>query len=101
MSTLNPSSINGLNLYSYANNNPISNFYNNSSKKVALLPSSIGGTANNTSTNLLSFSVGLLTPEKYDMPSWMSVYAFYAKGTLGWDIHLVMDIHWLRLVQEY
>ena len=99
MSSLNPTSINGLNLYSYSNNNPISNFYNNSSKKVAsalsssvvptnmnvaLLPGSIVGTTNNTSTDPLSFSVGLLTPEKYDMPSWMSVYAFYVKGTLGW-----------------
>lgn len=99
VSSLNPTSINGLNLYSYSNNNPISNFYNNSSIKVAsalsssvvptnmnvaLLPGFIVGTTNNTSTNPLSFSVGLLTPEKYDMPSWMSVYAFYAKGTLGW-----------------
>ena len=51
---------------------------------VVLIPSTIGGSANKTSTNPLSFSVGLLTPEKYEMPSWMSVYAFYAKGTLGW-----------------
>ena len=99
VSELNPHSINGLNLYAYANNNPISYSYNNVSKKVVptlsgsvvpnnmnvvLLPTSIGGTTNKTSTNPLSFSVGLLTPEKYDMPSWMSVYAFYAKGTLGW-----------------
>lgn len=51
---------------------------------VVLIPSTIGGSTNKTSTNPLSFSVGLLTPEKYEMPSWMSVYAFYAKGTLGW-----------------
>ena len=51
---------------------------------VVLLPSFIVGTTNKTSINPLSFSVGILTPEKYDMPSWMSVYAFYAKGTLGW-----------------
>ena len=99
VSELNPHSINGLNLYAYANNNPISYSYNNVSKKivptlsssamstnmnVVLIPSTIGGSANKTSTNPLSFSVGLLTPEKYEMPSWMSVYAFYAKGTLGW-----------------
>ena len=99
VSELNPHSINGLNLYAYANNNPISYSYNNVSKKivptlsssamstnmnVVLIPSTIGGSANKTSTNPLSFSVGLLTPEKYEMPSWMSGYAFYAKGTLGW-----------------
>ena len=99
VSELNPHSINGLNLYAYANNNPISYSYNNVSKKivptlsssamstnmnVVLIPSTIGGSANKASTNPLSFSVGLLTPEKYEMPSWMSVYAFYAKGTLGW-----------------
>jgi len=99
VSELNPHSINGLNLYAYANNNPISYSYNNVSKKivptlssfamstnmnVVLIPSTTGGSANKTSTNPLSFSVGLLTPEKYEMPSWMSVYAFYAKGTLGW-----------------
>ena len=99
VSELNPHSINGLNLYAYANNNRISYSYNNVSKKivptlssfamstnmnVVLIPSTIGGSANKTSTNPLSFSVGLLTPEKYEMPSWMSVYAFYAKGTLGW-----------------
>ena len=96
---LEPDNINGLNLYCYANNNPICYSYNNISKKavstlcssvvptnmnVVSLPSSIGGTTNKTSINPLSFSIGLLTPEKYDMPSWMSVYAIYAKGTLGW-----------------
>lgn len=30
---------------------------------VVLIPSTIGGSANKTSTNPLSFSVGLLTPE--------------------------------------
>lgn len=70
---LNPHSTNGLNLYAYANNNPISYFYNNVSKKiiptlsssamstnmnVALISSTIGCSTNKTSTNPLSFSVG-------------------------------------------
>ena len=91
VSSLNPQSINGLNLYTYAHNNPISYSFNNSKEKnistdmdAVLHPNFISGTANNSSANPLSFSIGLLTPEKYDMPSWMSVYAFYAKGTLGW-----------------
>lgn len=99
VSELNPHSINGLNLYAYANNNPISYSYNSVSRRATptisgsnpltymssiALPNAIGGTTTRTSTNPLSFSVGLLTPEKYDMPSWMTVYAFYAKGTLGW-----------------
>lgn len=40
VSTLNPSSINGLNLYTYANNNPIGIAYNNSS---AIGSTSVGG----------------------------------------------------------
>ena len=32
----------------------------------------------------LSFSVGLLTPETGNIPSWMDVYAFYINGSLGW-----------------
>ena len=39
---------------------------------------------NKTSASPFNFSGGLLTPENYIMPSWMSTYAFYAKGTLGW-----------------
>lgn len=97
--SLNPYHPNGLNLYIYANNNPISYSYNNVSKKtIPILSSStiatnvndifllsfIGRATDKTSTNPLSFSVGLFTPEKYDMPSCMSAYVFYAKGTLGW-----------------
>lgn len=99
ISSLDSSSINGLNLYSYANNNPISCFYDNVSRKIVStisnftllsnvnfnhLPSSIGGISNSTSTNPLSFSIGLLTSERYGLPSWMDVNAFYIKGTLGW-----------------
>ena len=76
ISSLNIQSINGLNLYIYVHNNPISYSFNNSKEKnistdmnAVLHPNFISEAANNSSANPLSFSVGLLTPEKYDMPS--------------------------------
>ena len=85
---------NGLNLYTYAKNNPISYSYSNIGKNDISKLSSVTSTNinvilpissnNKTSTNPFNFAAGLLTPEKNNMPSWMSAYAFYAKGTLGW-----------------
>lgn len=77
----------------YAGNNPIINLhrqdaYSTSSQKNSsygvTIPTLTAVDYRPISIKPLSFSVGLVTPEKYDMPSWMFVYAFYAKGTLGW-----------------
>lgn len=95
VSSLNPSSINGLNLYSYANNNPIRLRYTSYNSSENNKNFSIGGisqqnisfiTSNYTkrSINPLSFSVGLATPENLSTPSWTTVYALYARGSIGW-----------------
>ncbi len=84
---------NGLNLYCFCGNNPISYFCNNlrnyffpTINRINNINTSrwIRSTNNRSTTRPLSFSVGVITPEKYDLPSWMSIYAFYAKGSLGW-----------------
>ncbi len=93
-------SINELNLYTCANKDFIHRSCNAVSKKmiptasgvvipshanIAPLTNSAGHVTKKTSTDKLNFAVGLLTPQKYGIPSWMSIYAFYAKGTLGWS----------------
>ena len=96
---MNPSSINGLNLYTYASSKTGSYSPNQASKRTVPIISSsssleyrsvvysiatIGESTNKTSTNPWSFAVGLVTPEKYSLPSRMYAYVLYAKGTLGW-----------------
>ena len=83
--------VNGLNAYVYANNNPVASCVevpvniakytatNNTSPKVAK-PDAQKSAAHDP----LSFSVGVVTPESGNMPSWMDVYGFYIKGSLGW-----------------
>ena len=79
--------LNAYNLYAYCNNNPAMqrqmnnlntafNSSNNATKSI--------NESNGVFANPWSFSAGLLTDTKYDMPSWLSVSALYAKGTLGW-----------------
>ena len=92
----NPHTVNGLNLYAYTINNTISDFgqkntfsltnhirYPIEAKILACTIADYRPTFNKQ----LSFSVGLVTPEKYAMSPEMSVYALYAKGAieLGWD----------------
>ena len=99
VSSLNPHSINGLNLYSYANNNPIMlryTSYNSSGNNktfsmggisqlnISLISSNYSENYTKRSINPLSFSVGLATPENLSTPSWMTVYALYARGSIGW-----------------
>ena len=96
---LTANAVNGLNLYIYANNNPILYPYIEADKQImstlnrsatlgftnnTSVPNSSTSVTNKSSINILSFSDGLITPEKYDMPACMSVHAIYAKGTLGW-----------------
>lgn len=97
---LDPETINGLNLYAYCNNDPIT--VNNSKFKVSpFVSNTIINSTNLNKTNSasfhsikkrqinpLGFSIGLITPENYDMPLWMSAYACYIKGTLGWGYTL-------------
>ena len=92
---LNPESVNGLNLYIYANNNPIETLCgNNGLSKISIYrpinknkihTSAIKNSGISSSfINRKGFSVGLVTPNKYAMPSWMSVSSLYAQGTIGW-----------------
>ena len=96
VSTLNPSSINGLNLYSYANNNPIGVAYranistinsitNTNLQFNTLAPIFNQIPVNNSSISLkpLTFSVGLVTPDNPKLPKWMDFSAFYISGHLG------------------
>ena len=103
VSSLNPSSINGLNIYSYANNNPIEIAYSVSSagRGTSINPYSINGINNNTQSlkivllpyidsprnpiNIkpLSFSIGVVTPDNPHLPKWMDFSAFYISGHLG------------------
>ena len=96
ISSLNLSSINGLNLYSYANNNPIGIAYrtNVGVNKVATNSNShfnvIAQVFNQTSTNNSSFSLkplffsmGLVTSDNSKLPKWMDFSAFYISGHLG------------------
>ena len=100
VSSLNPSSINGLNLYSYANNNPIVIAYKTNISTINSITNSITNSnlqfntlapilnqipVNNSSILLkpLSFSVGLVTPDNPKLPKWMDFSAFYISGHLG------------------
>ena len=82
-------SIKEMNMFSYLNNKlkyislkeivklkMINSIYNSVVKKKNL--SSLV-----RSKNSLSFSAGIITPDNYDMEFWMSIYAFYAKGSIG------------------
>ena len=96
---LDPESPNGFNLYAYCGNDPISNFYANNFSKlisrtnwmnrtVSLIENHISCLSDRAhyepSKNYLSFSFGLITPGKYNIPSWMEINSLYVKGTLGW-----------------
>ena len=96
ISNLNPRSINGLNLYSYANNNPIGVAYRTNISTIngitntnlqfnTLVPIFNQIPANNSSISLkpLTFSVGLVTPDNPKLPKWMDFSAFYISGHLG------------------
>ena len=93
---LDPSSINGLNLYSYANNNPIgvanranistiNGMINTNLQFNTLVPIFNQTPVNNSSISLkpLTFSVGLVTPDNPKLPKWMDFSAFYIGGHLG------------------
>lgn len=91
---INFTSIKGMNMFSYSNNNPVyisSKEYTSQTKVSLKMISSISNSANMQknlsrlagSKNPLGFSVGIITPENYDMESWMSICAFYAKGSIG------------------
>lgn len=81
-----------MNAYVYANNNPV--FVNQeapNSVNSPLIAYDLSKQIDKprerkyTPNNPLILSEGLVTPEKIDMPSWMSVYAFYINGNLGWS----------------
>ncbi len=81
MSSLNPQSINGLNLYVYANNNPIAIAYNTSSiggsvngGMVSSIPFSIGGTISSTSNPLTI---------KFPSQNWVSIGADLSASLSG------------------
>lgn len=57
-------------MYAYCGNNPVMNV-----DYTGEISASV------TVDSLLPFSFGILTPEKYPMPSWLSVYSLYAKGS--------------------
>ena len=96
ISNLNPRSINGLNLYSYANNNPIGVAYRTNISTIngitntnlqfnTLAPIFNQIPVNNSSISLkpLTFSVGLVTPDNPKLPKWFDFSAFYISGHLG------------------
>ena len=85
---LEPESIHGLNLYAYCNNNPIGCAANYLNKSKNIMADSFVAPAIFTKVNTrdsagLSFSVGVVTPEKWQTPSWVSIYAIYVKGKLS------------------
>ena len=91
---LDPESVNGLNLYCYSENNPLSYAYPsfkntsfpdiNSISEMSVSTSSIDNTISGVIAAPLSFSIGVATPVKYGLPSWLPMYACYVKGSLGW-----------------
>ena len=90
---MNPSIINGLNLYSYANNNPIEIAYsinintitNSNLQFNTLAPILYQIPVNNSSLSIkrLTFSAGLITPDNPKPPKWVDFSAFYISGYLG------------------
>ena len=92
-SALNPQNINGLNLYCYCDNNPVSASYKiNTARKNTITNSNIKSSNLISFTNLnsnsfsykpLTFSIGLVTPDNSQLPNWMDFSAFYISGHLG------------------
>lgn len=95
VSSLNPRAINGLNLYSYATNNPI--FVINKWSILKYYPvQEFTQTADITnsqehsiskisSPSPITFSLGLITPDTPDLPPWLEVSAYYIKGGIGFS----------------
>ena len=95
-SAFNYNTVNGLNLYSYANNNPIGVAYktsvglnivvtNNNSPFNVIAPILNQIPTNNSSFSLkpLTFSIGLVTSDNPKLPKWTNFSAFYISGHLG------------------
>ena len=55
-----------------------------SQRRISLINPSYNGNNIKRSINPLSFSVGLVTPDNFSTPSWMTLYALYARGSIGW-----------------
>jgi len=84
-------SIEGTNLFSYAVNNPIMIKQTSIEvQKISLLNKEnlydydLISTENLKKQRNLEFTIGLYTSESEDVPSWLSINAFYVKGSLGW-----------------
>lgn len=89
---LKPESINKLNLYTYANNNPVCvayrtnvNMTNNITVKFSTVHIFNESSTNNYLFSLtpLMFSFGLITADNPKLPKWMDFSAFYINGHLG------------------
>ncbi len=79
--------ISAYNLFAYCGNNPNLSYSGtkSSSGTSAIAYDALIPAYNHNNFHVpLSFATGLLTPETRNLPSWLSVYGFYVKGTLGW-----------------
>lgn len=103
VSSLNLSSINGLNLYSYVNNNIIGNNQTLLNGSVSQQNSSLIDLNNNGNyikrfTNPLSFSVGLATPDNLSTSSWLELYALYVRVSVGLGYEISINVDWYELL---
>ena len=96
VTSLNPHSINGLNLYSYASNNPIGIVYrtnvgvnnaiiksNSKFNVIAHIFNQMSSNSSSFSLKPLTFSFGLVTPGNPKLPKGVDFSAFYVSGHLG------------------
>ncbi len=81
------------NLFAYCGNNPVLIQYSSYSGAISGNSTSIQGAdvskSINTTSNPLVFSIGLLTQKSKNIPSWMSINAFYMEATLLQDLSLI------------
>ena len=70
--------------YNSSGNNKTFSMGGISQRNISLISSNYSENYTKRSINPLSFSVGLATPENLSTRSWMTVYALYARGSIGW-----------------